>query len=173
MNYFAYSPELDLGSFSRWSVDRRHRPVRWSALGPSVLKDFDLVFSVLDAQSGAGVASLRPSRGKRVAGALFSIDDTALPLLDAFAHVPQRDAVSGRKRTRVSGTVLRRDDQKEYDVVTYLDCFDAGHHLAPTPAYLSGLVEYGLNLGHSHGWIMLLSSVSTTAGPAEPLLYDI
>lgn len=174
MYYFAYSPELDLPAFNKWARTRQLPWVEWSYLGAAMLREYDLAFARYDADAGGGLASIRPAIGKRVAGAVYEIDDSADVHLERFASdVGNSSSWNLIRRQRRQGIAHRRTDNERYDVVTFADPVDARDYAPPTSEYLQSLIKFATQLGHSHGWLMHLMTMQTADGELEPILYDI
>jgi hypothetical protein len=174
MYYFAYSPELDLPAYAKWARGNGLPWVEWSYLGAGMLREYDLAFARYDADSGGGLASLRPSVGKRVAGAVYEIPDAAIDGLERFASdVGNSSSWNLIRRVRRTGSAHRRTDNHRYDVVTFADPVDFRDYAPPTSEYLKSLITFATRLGHSHGWLMHLMTMQTADGELEPLYYDI
>lgn len=174
MHYFAYAPELDLPAFAKWARAKQLPWVDWTYLGPAMLREFDLAFARYDADAGGGLASLRPAVGKRVAGAVYEIPDSAANDLDRFASdVGNSSSWNLIRRARRRGTAYRPTDQSTFEVLTYTEPVDVRDFAPPTSEYLQSLITFATRLGHSHGWLMHLMTMQTADGALEPIMYDI
>lgn len=174
MHYFAYAPELDLPAYAKWARANHLPWVEWNYLGPAMLRECDLAFARYDADAGGGIASIRPAVGKRVAGAVYEIADSAAGELDRFASdVGNSSSWNLIRRARRRGSAYRPADQRVFDVVAYTDPVDARDYAPPTSDYLQSLINFATRLGHSHGWLMHLMTMQTADGALEPIMYDI
>ncbi len=174
MHYFAYTPELDLPAYAKWARGNGLPWVDWHYLGAAMLREHDLAFARYDADAGGGVASLRPAFGKRVAGAVYEIDDDAADDLERFASdVGNSSSWNLIRRRRLTGSAHRRTDNQKFDVIAFADPVDARDFAPPTTEYLQSLITFATRLGHSHGWLMHLMTMQTADGELEPMLYDI
>lgn len=173
MYYFAYSPELDLPAFTKWTLGRKLSWFEWTYLGAAMLREHDLVFARYDHEAGGGSASIRPAIGKRVAGAVYEIDDAASVHLERFAGDVGGSSSSNPIRSARQAVAHRRADNQRYDVVTFADQIDPRDYAPPTTDYLQTLIRFATQLGHSHGWLMHLMSTQTSDGNHEPVSYDI
>jgi hypothetical protein len=75
--YFAYGANIDPGRMT--ARVRGARP-----LGPGILDDFQLEFTIRDREWGGGVANIRPEAGARVWGMLWQGSDKALAVLETY-----------------------------------------------------------------------------------------
>lgn len=174
MHYFAYSPELDLSAFARWSASHSLPVADWLYVGPALLLDANLAFGSLDPAAGSGIATVRPAVGKRVAGAVYELPDDLGPQLDRFANAqrPFRES-SAIRRVRSRGVALRRGDATTFPVVFHLDAEDVDANPLPTFAYIRSLIGFATRLGHSQGWIQHLTAIQTIDADLVPPMYDI
>lgn len=172
MHYFAYAPEHDLRPLLKWTSLAEAPPIDWTLIGPAVLREQDIGFSIYHPSVGGGRAALRAGRGRRVAGVVYELPDDIVPVLDAFIESVYGD-VDVERPQRISAVANRLGDAERFDVVAYSHETGEGRHVPPTPEYIRSLATFASRLGHSHSWLMHLLSFSTTTGEAAPIMYDI
>lgn len=174
MYYFAYCPELDLAAYVKWARGGGLPWVEWSYQGAAMLREYDLTFARYDADAGGGLPSVRPAVGKRVAGAVYEVPDSAAPSLERFASdVGNSSSWNLIRRVRRQGLAYRRTDHHPFKVITFADPVDARDYAPPTSAYLKSLIAFATRLGHGHGWLMHLMTMQTADGELQPIHYDI
>lgn len=119
--YFAYSLDLDRGVMKERAPESRPRVT-------ATLPNFRLVFYGWSRQWRGGTATIRASRGDKVAGGVYEISERDLRRLDALEGYP-------RDCNRINVTVFSEDDEP-LKAITYLK---AGHfeETKASPEYLA------------------------------------
>lgn len=170
-HYFAYAPEHDYPAYLAWLNAAGLPWSEWTPVGPSILREHDLVFPTYDAKSSGGRASVQHVPGKRVAGVIYEIPTKSISTLNRFLNSVYGNVTpAGNWHTAAAHRI---GDGAEFAVTFYATPVDKGRHVPPASAYRRDLIEFSHRWGHSHGWAMHLFSIATSDGTAEPILYDI
>jgi hypothetical protein len=107
IHYFAYGTNIDPARMTT-------RLPGATVVGPAVLDDYELEFTIRDREWGGGVANIRPEPGRHVYGLLWNVPDAELAELDTYrgdeSHL-RRDEVSVRTSDAVVTAVTFRVDQ--------------------------------------------------------------
>lgn len=167
--YFSYAPEHDYPAYLAWLHAAELPWSVWKPVGPSILRDHDLVFPTYDDRAHGGRASVEAVPAKRVAGVIYEIPSQSIPTLNRFLNSVYHAPAAGWQ----TGAAHRVGDGAEYGVTFYAEPSDRGRHVPPTSAYRRELIEFSHRWGHSHGWAMHLFTIATSDGTAEPIVYDI
>ena len=125
MYYFAYGSNLN----------RRQMAERFPNCQPKFtaeLPNYRLIFTGWSRQWQGGVASIKPSRGDKVLGAIYEISDKDLPRLDKYEGYP--DTYNRLKVT------LYRDTGEAVEAITYIKN-QQSEETKPSPGYLAQLQQ--------------------------------
>jgi AIG2-like family len=122
IKYFAYGANIDPGRMTA-------RLPGSTVVGPAVLDDYVLEFTIRDREWGGGVANIRPEAGRRVYGLLWGVPEEEFATLDTYrgdeSH-HRRDEVSVRTADSTVAAVTFRVEQ-------------IANHVAPSFEYLKHL----------------------------------
>jgi gamma-glutamylcyclotransferase len=130
LQYFAYGSNLDQTKVSKYCPSSK-------LLGPARLTDYQLAFT-RRRQSGTGAADIIPAHGMSVWGALYKIHKSELTRLDSKEGHPQA-------YERIDVTVHIGDESCR--AMTYTVTNKEDREVAPSPKYLSELVEASAKVG--------------------------
>lgn len=128
IKYFAYGSNLNLSKL-------KERGIEYQLIGKAVLKDWKLVFEVVDPeQEGVSYANIIPFDGEVVEGAVFEIDKVNRIKIDKYEGVPDfyvRDEVE-----------VVVESGGEITCMTYLaNPFSVSGKLKPTKSYLREILD--------------------------------
>ena len=119
--YFAYGSNLNKNQMKERAPESRPRVT-------ATLPNFKLIFLGWSRQWKGGIATIRSSRGDKVAGGIYEITDKDLRRLDSYEGYP-------RDCNRINVTVFTEDDEA-MKVVTYIKT-TAGEETKPSPEYIA------------------------------------
>ena len=132
MYYFAYASNLNRQQMRERCPDAKPRFT-------ATLPNFKLIFTGWSRSWHGGVASIRPLRGEKVAGAVYEISDRDLRLLDKYEGYP---AIYNRREV-----VVFTEDGEPTKVVTYIK-IEQSEETKPSPEYIAtiqqGYREWGI-----------------------------
>jgi len=132
MYYFAYASNLNRQQMQERCPDAKPRFT-------ATLPNFKLIFTGWSRSWHGGVASIRPLRGEKVAGAVYEISDRDLRLLDKYEGYP---AIYNRREV-----VVFTEDGEPIKVVTYIK-IEQSEETKPSPEYIAtiqqGYREWGI-----------------------------
>ncbi|EHQ07082.1 gamma-glutamylcyclotransferase family protein [Leptonema illini] len=157
MYYFAYGSNMDMADLSRWCKDKGHDLSSFCLhkLGIAYLEDFKLAFNYYSTLRKAGAANIMPSKGNRVYGLLFEVDEKT------------RDQILRPKEghpkhyLEMECKVIFNDSPVE--AITYkvvLNKEKSGHQ-HPTKEYLNLIVSNGCENGFPKDYMTQLTVFST------------
>ncbi len=143
MLYFAYGSNLD---------ERQMRARCPSAVivGAAVLPNHDLAFGGFSHRWGGAVASVVRTRGSRVEGLLYALDDGDVAQLDRFEGHPF-------SYERVARFVLADGGRRR--VQTYLQPEETFERWAPQPEYLAVIASAYRRLGFDRARLALAAGL--------------
>ena len=101
MKFFLYSENLNPTQLKRRAPEHRF-------LYKAYLPDHTITFPRFSSQWRCGIASITPSQGERVWGAVFEITEEDLKILDTF----EEEVPEGAFR-HLEATIMTEDDQRE------------------------------------------------------------
>ena len=125
MYYFAYGSNLNRQQMLERCPNCQPR---FTAELPS----YRLIFTGWSRQWQGGVASIKPSRGDKVLGAIYELSDKDLPRLDKYEGYPDT-------YNRLKVTVYR-DTGEAVEAVTYIKN-QQSEETRPSPQYLAQLQQ--------------------------------
>jgi gamma-glutamylcyclotransferase len=130
--YFAYASNLN----------RKQMQERYPDAMPkftATLPNFKLIFTGWSRSWHGGVASIRPLRGEKVAGAVYEISERDLRLLDKYEGYPN---IYNRREV-----VVFSEDGEPIKAVTYFK-IEQSEETQPSPEYIAtiqqGYREWGI-----------------------------
>ncbi len=144
--YFGYGANLDANRFKKLQMSVRE-------VGPAILKDFELNFSLQCQYKNMGFANVTPQQASSVYGFLYQLDRLSLLLLDILEFVP-----FGVYR-RVSLEVETGTGEKYQAAV--LVARRPGVGLKPTSRYLDLLVNASIKNGFPSSYVDRLKEMET------------
>jgi len=170
MWYFTYDHRSSWREMMRVYQDMPRRvPLPQTRL-PAVLRNYRLCFPTYSEKFSGGAASIAPSPGKSVSGALF---DLPRPVIDRLDEVYGRSRDSlGREKgisQRIEVEVLPFEQGPQFLAVTHQSIAESGDHVPPALRYLDMLVEAAYELGLSSLWVEQLRSFAGGMQSAERL----
>jgi len=122
VHYFAYGANIDPARMTT-------RLPGAAIVGPAVLDDYELEFTIRDREWGGGVANIRPEAGGHVYGLVWDVPEDELAALDTY-----RGDESHLRRDQV----VVRTTQGDVSAVTYrVD--QLANHVPPSFEYLRHL----------------------------------
>jgi len=125
--YFAYGSNM-----LRERLEERVEKVDY--IGRAVLSDYAVSFSKLGSD-GSGKATIVKRDGEIVEGAIFSLTENQLRMLDRFEGYPKH-------YIREELVVFQEEDQRSFKATTYIACLDhVKEGLLPTKEYLDFILQ--------------------------------
>jgi gamma-glutamylcyclotransferase len=132
MYYFAYASNLNRKQMQERCPDAKPKFT-------ATLPNFKLIFTGWSRSWHGGVASIRPLRGEKVAGAVYEISDRDLRLLDKYEGYP---TIYNRREV-----VVFTEDGEPIKAVTYIK-IEQSEETKPSPEYIAtiqqGYREWGI-----------------------------
>lgn len=162
MLYFSYGSDLNRHAILDWSKATGQFVPPRTTPKPAVLANYRLCFPTYDGFWRGGVADAVPEIGKSVSGVLFTIDATAMRLLDQMAGVPEGGSsrVFGPRR-RSTVLVKPYKNREVVEAITHRIWQPEQMHVPPSELYMQRLVDAAWEFGLTTMWIMHVRSFPT------------
>ncbi|CAN5657742.1 hypothetical protein BH09PLA1_BH09PLA1_20930 [soil metagenome] len=164
MWYFAYGSNLNSRAVADWCRQGGLRAIQMKDPRPAVLDNYRLCFPIFSEYWQGGTADIVYDPGKSVAGALFSLSEADMKLIDQ--KIDRRLDNAGKevgiyRRIDVKVSPLGKGDK--LSAVTYQGTRVDKDHVPPTQLYMDLLIQGAYSHGLSMMWIAYLQSFTTQA----------
>ncbi len=165
MWYFAYGSNLNQRAVTEWCRHYAHRAPNLKSGRAAVLDNYRLCFPIFSEYWGGGIGDVVYDPGKYVQGAIFTLAEPEMVVLDAKVG-RKLDASSKEigiyKRMDVKVAPLGRGEP--VNAVTYLGTNQDRSHIQPTQHYMDVVIQGAYGFGLSMMWVSYLQSFSTQQG---------
>ncbi len=125
MNYFAYASNLNRKQMLERCPNAKPKFI-------AILPNYKLIFAGWSRKWHGGVASIKPSRGEKVTGAVYEVSDKDITLLDSYEDYPHT-------YNRINVVVFTEQDEP-VRVTTYIRVKQA-EETKPSPEYVATIQQ--------------------------------
>lgn len=167
--YFAYGSNLNLDDLSSWCLRRFGQDHTLKFAGEACLPDYELAFTRMSVNRGAGVLDIRECPGSFVQGVLFQVtasDRRYLDRKEGAAGASARGSSPRSQAYRRTNLLAFDDMNRPIDIFTY-EVVDKEAFVAPSIEYLevvsNGYQRFGLSTQP------LLDAANNKPGACEPM----